>query len=253
MRVGRARRRRQGPRVGLVNWPADLAAEAVDAAAEQGVMPPCAAQLPYSLVRRSLGGGCRHAAGAGVVGRGPGRLVLLAGGVLTGKYRDGEAAGRAAGALGEPRYAAAAAAAGDLARLAARLGTTAAALALAFPLTNPAVASVLFGATSPEQLRANCAAAGLLDRLDPDDVAGTAGHRRGLIARLRLRPSCKAALIASTAWTVGPAAGLRAVGQVDSFATTVCDGTWTKTFCPLMPGAVVERHAPGRCTHQQFR
>ena len=95
----------------------------------------------------------------------------LAGGVLTGKYRDGEAAGRAAGALGDPHYAAAAAAAGDLARMAARLDTTAAALALAFPLTNPATASVLFGATSPEQLRANCAAAALLDRLTPDDVA----------------------------------------------------------------------------------
>jgi hypothetical protein len=30
---------------------------------------------------------------------------------------------------------------------------------------------VLFGATSPEQLRADCAAAGLLDRLSPGDIA----------------------------------------------------------------------------------
>jgi aryl-alcohol dehydrogenase-like predicted oxidoreductase len=30
---------------------------------------------------------------------------------------------------------------------------------------------VLFGATSPDQLRANCAAARLLGRLGPDDVA----------------------------------------------------------------------------------
>jgi hypothetical protein len=30
---------------------------------------------------------------------------------------------------------------------------------------------VLFGATSPGQLRANCAAAGLLDRLTPGDLA----------------------------------------------------------------------------------
>jgi aryl-alcohol dehydrogenase-like predicted oxidoreductase len=29
---------------------------------------------------------------------------------------------------------------------------------------------VLFGATSPEQLRANCAAASLLDRLSPGDL-----------------------------------------------------------------------------------
>jgi len=30
---------------------------------------------------------------------------------------------------------------------------------------------VLFGATSPDQLRANCAAAGLLDGLSPGDIA----------------------------------------------------------------------------------
>jgi L-glyceraldehyde 3-phosphate reductase len=50
-------------------------------------------------------------------------------------------------------------------------GTTPAALALAFPLTNPAVASVLFGASSPEQVRVNCAAISLLDRLGPADLA----------------------------------------------------------------------------------
>jgi aryl-alcohol dehydrogenase-like predicted oxidoreductase len=33
------------------------------------------------------------------------------------------------------------------------------------------VASVLFGATGAEQLRANCAAAALWDRLGPDDIA----------------------------------------------------------------------------------
>jgi len=95
----------------------------------------------------------------------------LAGGVLTGKYLSGPATGRAAGALGDPAVAAAAAAARELASLAGRLETTPAALALAFPLTNPAVASVLFGATSAEQVRANCAAIGLLDRLGPAELA----------------------------------------------------------------------------------
>ncbi len=33
------------------------------------------------------------------------------------------------------------------------------------------VTSVLFGATSVRQLRANCAAVGLIDRLRPEDVA----------------------------------------------------------------------------------
>jgi aryl-alcohol dehydrogenase-like predicted oxidoreductase len=156
---------------GLVNWSAELAAQAVDAADELGVMPPCAIQLPYSLVRRSwvedaVMTRALESSGAGLIAS-----FCLAGGVLSGKYRDGQAAGRAAGQLEEPRYATAAAAAEDLAALAGRLGTTSAALALAFPLTNPATASVLFGATSAEQLRANCAAATLLGRLSPDDVA----------------------------------------------------------------------------------
>jgi aryl-alcohol dehydrogenase-like predicted oxidoreductase len=57
--------------------------------------------------------------------------------------------------LNDPRVTPAVAAAEELARLAGRLDTTSAALALAFPLTNPAVAGVLFGATSAEQVRAN--------------------------------------------------------------------------------------------------
>lgn len=69
------------------------------------------------------------------------------------------------------QVAAAVAAAGELASLAGRLETTPAALALAFPLTNPAVTSALFGATSSEQVRANCAAISLLDRLGPADLA----------------------------------------------------------------------------------
>jgi aryl-alcohol dehydrogenase-like predicted oxidoreductase len=155
----------------VVNWQAGPFAEAVAAAAGLGVAPPCAAQLPYSLVRRSWVEGTEmtealHAAGAGVVAS-----FCLEGGVLSGKYLSGAATGRAAAALADPRAVPAVAAAGELAALAASAGTTAAALALAFPFTNPGVASVLFGATSPGQLRANCAAAGLLDRLGPGDIA----------------------------------------------------------------------------------
>jgi L-glyceraldehyde 3-phosphate reductase len=95
--------------------------------------------------------------------------------VLTGKYRSGTAAGRAAGALADPGVAAAVAAAEELARLAGRLDTTAAALAIAFPLTNPDVTSVLFGATSAEQVRANGAAISLLDRLTRADLVQLRG------------------------------------------------------------------------------
>ena len=155
---------------GLVNWPAGLCGQAVAAAASLAIAPPCAVQLPYSLVQRSWVEDAEMrqavaAAGAGVVAS-----FCLAGGVLTGKYRSGPAAGRAAGTLTEPWAAPAVAAAGELAGLAVDLDTTAAALALAFPFTNPDVTSVLFGATSPQQLRANCAVTGLWDRLGPEDI-----------------------------------------------------------------------------------
>ena len=156
---------------GVLNWPAPVIGEAVGAAAGLGIPPPCAAQLPYSLVLRSpvedrAVSSVLRRAGAGVVAS-----FCLAGGVLSGKYLDRRAPGRATGTLDEPRVAPALAAARDLARLAEKLDVSAAALALAFPLASPAVASVLFGATSPEQLRANCAAVGLLDRIAPGDLA----------------------------------------------------------------------------------
>jgi aryl-alcohol dehydrogenase-like predicted oxidoreductase len=99
----------------------------------------------------------------------------LAGGVLSGKYRSEGATGRAAETLDQPRVSPAVRAAEELAAMAAGLGTTAAALALAFPLASPAVASVLFGATSPEQMRENCAATSLLGQLDAADLARLRG------------------------------------------------------------------------------
>ena len=45
------------------------------------------------------------------------------------------------------------------------------------------------------------------------------------------------AAIATTAAPVACRQALRAVGQVENFATTVCDGPWTNTCCPLMPEA----------------
>lgn len=55
--------------------------------------------------------------------------------------------------------------------LAARLGTSLSALALAFALANPRVATVLFGATSPEQGTENVRAVELLEQLDPAALA----------------------------------------------------------------------------------
>jgi L-glyceraldehyde 3-phosphate reductase len=155
----------------LVNWPAGRCAEAVQAAAELAVAPPCAVQLPYSLVRRDwvedpVMTGALAAAGAGVIAS-----FCLAGGVLSGKYRADPATGRQAGSLADPELAPALQAAGELAGLAGQLGTTPAALALLFPLTSPGVTSVLFGATSTRQVQENCAVIGLRDRISADDLA----------------------------------------------------------------------------------
>ena len=93
-----------------------------------------------------------EAAGAGVIAS-----FVMAGGVLTGKYDTG-ASGRAAGELDSPRYRAARALGERLRGLATERGVSPAALAIAFALANPSVASVLFGATSAAQLTDNVSA-----------------------------------------------------------------------------------------------
>jgi aryl-alcohol dehydrogenase-like predicted oxidoreductase len=142
---------------GVVNWEAGSLREAVRSAKRQGVQQPCAAQLPYSLVAREPVESIEmraalEASGAGVVAS-----FVMAGGVLTGKY-DAGGSGRADGELDTPRVAAAREPGRRLRALAPEVGCTPAALAIAFALSNPAVATVLFGATSAEQIADNVAA-----------------------------------------------------------------------------------------------
>lgn len=143
---------------GLLNWPPATVAEVATIIARDGGPPPVAAQLPYSLVQRRPVESrsmidALAACGASVVAS-----YALAGGVLTGKYDDDPAAGRAAGTLDEPRTAPALTAGRALATLARSVGTDPGTLAVAFALDNPAVASVLFGATRPDQIERNAAA-----------------------------------------------------------------------------------------------
>lgn len=150
----------------IVNWEAELFSEAIAAAAEQGLPAPCAAQLPYNLVQRDwLESPEMYTAlsqsGAGVVAS-----FVMAGGVLTGKYDAGQT-GRAASDLFSPRFAEAREKGLDLHNLAQEVGISAGALAVAFALANPAVTTVLFGATSAAQIAQNVSA---LD-VDPATVA----------------------------------------------------------------------------------
>jgi L-glyceraldehyde 3-phosphate reductase len=134
------------------------------------VPPPCAAQLPYSLtVREHVEGQAAvdalESSGAAVVAS-----FVLSGGILTGKYTDGSKTGRMAGELGRPDWEPARQAADGLRTLARELDTTPAALAIAFAAAGPRVASVLFGATTTEQVAENAAAVELLDRLMPTEL-----------------------------------------------------------------------------------
>ena len=141
----------------IVNWQAGQFAEAISAAREQGVPQPCAAQLPYSLVARDWVESPEMTAALESSGAGVVASFVIAGGVLTGKYDAGHT-GRAAAELHSPRFAQARERGRALRALADESGVAPSALAIAFALANPAVATVLFGATSPAQIAENVTA-----------------------------------------------------------------------------------------------
>ncbi len=151
---------------GIVNWEAAPFGQATQAAKEQGVPPPCAAQLPYSLARRDWVESDEMVAALDVSGAGVVASFVMAGGVLTGKYDAGQT-GRASAEIEDPRFADARERGRKLRALAAEINATPAALAIAFALGNPAVTSVLFGATSAAQIAENV---GALD-VEPETVA----------------------------------------------------------------------------------
>jgi aryl-alcohol dehydrogenase-like predicted oxidoreductase len=141
----------------IVNWQAAPLLEAAQAARAQGLPQPCAAQLPYSFAERDwvesdTMRAALEASGAGVVAS-----FVIAGGVLTGKYESG-GSGRHSSDAEDPALAARRQAGRRLRALAAEAGVSPAALAIAFALRNPAVATVLFGATSGEQIAENAGA-----------------------------------------------------------------------------------------------
>jgi len=154
---------------GTLNWTPDQLERAWQIADREGVPGPVATQPPYSLVRREIVDDPamrRVAADRGVA------IVAsytLAGGILTGKYDEEPGAGRAAGMIGQPQWAPAVAAGRDLAALARHIGVAPASLAMAFALLDPSVTTVLFGATRPEQIRANLGALALAERLTPGE------------------------------------------------------------------------------------
>jgi aryl-alcohol dehydrogenase-like predicted oxidoreductase len=156
---------------GLLNWRHELVAAAIRFAEVEGLPAPCAAQLPYSLAYPELAedeamSAALDAAGACVVAS-----AVLANGALAGKYAAGDAHGRLSESLDDPRRQKALEIGRRLRKLAGELKTTPPRLAIAFALANPRVASVLFGATRPEQVVDNVGALELLDRMTAAELA----------------------------------------------------------------------------------
>ena len=151
---------------GVGNWPADQLTEAVGAARSLGVPLPAAAQLPYSLVRPDW---VQDPMMEAVLADADIALVasyVLAGGTLTGKYLQGDS-GRAAvddtqaAVAGKQRAVA-------VVELARKWNVSPGSLAFSFALSHPRLSSVLFGATTPDQLRENVASLQVFESLDDD-------------------------------------------------------------------------------------
>jgi aryl-alcohol dehydrogenase-like predicted oxidoreductase len=156
---------------GTLNWTPGQLEQAWQLADRAGVPGPTATQPPYSLLTRGFVEDPEMTWVAADRGIAIVASYTLAGGVLTGKYARDPAAGRAAGQLDHPRYAAGAAAGLELAALAAELGHEPAQLAMAFALLNPSVTTVLFGATTAGQVTANVAALRVAGELTPGQIA----------------------------------------------------------------------------------
>ena len=146
-------------------WSAAQIEEALDICATTGVAPPVAAQMSCSLAEHQQAGDDAMRA---VLTRGRIGLVgayVLAGGTLSGKYDGDAAAGRAA-ADDSPLARRGKEIAVALGALAREWGFPTSHLAFAYALGHPNLASIVFGATSPEQVRSNVAAIVTYEHLD---------------------------------------------------------------------------------------
>jgi len=154
---------------GSANWPVELLAECCDIAHRTGAPLPTAAMVPYSLLNRSyvedeaMLALCQQQ-GIGIVAS-----FALHGGVLTGKYNrsaDPATIRRNAEQIEALRTDGTLEKTAKLVALAKEVGHSPTELALAYVLSHPSVTSLLFGATSVEQLEENRQALELAGSLD---------------------------------------------------------------------------------------
>ncbi len=145
----------------LSDMPAWLAMKAATIASERRIPGPIAMQVEYSLVARDVE--AEHMPVAREAGMGIMPWSPLAGGLLTGKYSEGEvqAAGRLSGPnpFGDSKFTARNWAILEVLReVADELGRAPAQVALAWVMARPGVTSTLIGARTLAQLQSNIAA-----------------------------------------------------------------------------------------------
>jgi voltage-dependent potassium channel beta subunit len=160
---------------GTSEWPAEHILEAYHVARRERLIPPLMEQPEYNMLHRDRVER-EYAPLFERIGLGTTVWSPLAGGLLTGKYRDGVPPGTRSTLDGygwlHSRYAGRDAPANiatveKLRPIAGELGGSLAQLALAWCLANPNVSTVILGASRPEQLRDNLGAMEVAGRMTP--------------------------------------------------------------------------------------
>ncbi len=161
---------------GTSEWPATRIMEATHVARREHLVPPLMEQPQYNMLHRERVER-EYAPLYEEIGLGTTIWSPLAGGLLTGKYNEGVPEGSRATLPGyewlRSRFE------GEQAQrqiekvrrlepVAAELDCSPAQLALAWCLANPRVSTVITGASGPEQVRENLAAAEVVERLTPE-------------------------------------------------------------------------------------
>jgi len=156
---------------GALNWSPERLEEAAQVARLNGFRGPTTAQLAYSVFHRSPVEDPDTSRVANEGGIGIVASYSLAGGLLSGKYRDGNTAGhRLHGQLDNARVAPLLPKVEPFLKMAGDVGCTPAQLAIAYCLRNPQVSSVLFGARRTSQIADNVGALDVARRLSDDVI-----------------------------------------------------------------------------------
>lgn len=166
--------------IGCSNWPSWAVAEANLLAAQHGWAPFVSSQPRYNVIDRSVE--IEHIPaclryGVGLIPWSP-----LAGGFLTGKHRRGEPPAEGT-RMANSRFAQAVLTERNWDRLerlqavAADRGLTMTQLAIGWLAAQPVVSTIIIGATRPEQIQENAAAAEV--KLSADDIAAIDAAYKG--------------------------------------------------------------------------